>query len=383
MNNNERYNGFSVRGVCLEHSPKYTISKEQLLFDLYKAFYDARKRKSKKSYVKEFEKNLHQNLSALRDELYYRTYSPRPLTCFVISYPKKREIFASEFIDRIVHHLYYNYLHEYFERTFIYDCYSCIKGRGTSFGIERLKHHIRSASNNYKKECYGLKLDISSYFMSINRKLLLDIVLKNLDNFEKKCHTLDFELLKYLSEEIILHDPTKNCIRKATSKDYIGMPSGKRMSKTKEGYGLPIGNLTSQLFSNVFLNLLDQYIKRELKFKHYGRYVDDLFIISTDKAKLLSCIPQIETFLNTVLDLKLNNGKTILNKVKYGVEFLGGYVKPHGVYISNQCLRRMKTKMKENLRTKTKDKVIAGNISQLGLLKQFKAYNIAKKLFYE
>ena len=105
----------------------FVLSKNQLLFDLYKAFYDAKKHKSNRSYILKFESNLDENLSQLCKELWNRTYQPRPSNCFIITYPKKREVFAADFRDRIVHHLYYNYTYQLFDNTFIEDSYSCRK----------------------------------------------------------------------------------------------------------------------------------------------------------------------------------------------------------------------------------------------------------------
>ena len=116
---------------------KFCLDRERLLFDLYIAFFCAKRHKSNLSYVLAYEKNLHTNLVALRDALFERQYVPKPSICFIIHDPKTREIFAAEFEDRIVHHLYYNYTHEMYERTFIADSYSCIKGRGMHYGVER------------------------------------------------------------------------------------------------------------------------------------------------------------------------------------------------------------------------------------------------------
>lgn len=128
----------------------YTLSKKQLLFDLYVAFECAKKHKSNKPYIDHFEADLHNNLLSLCDDLWERKYVAEPSSCFVITHPKRREVFAANFRDRIVHHLYYNYTHEMFERTFIHDTYSCIKKRGTHFGIHRLEKHILIPfTNNY------------------------------------------------------------------------------------------------------------------------------------------------------------------------------------------------------------------------------------------
>lgn len=145
-------------------SRMYHLTYKQLLADLHTAYLDAKRQKGNKRYVQSYEKSLEVNLQVLGRELWSRTYKPRPSTCFIITDPKIREVFAADFRDRIVHHLYYNYTHELFERTFIQDSYSCIPGRGTLYGVERLEKHIRQESQNYQKPCYVLKMDIKGYF---------------------------------------------------------------------------------------------------------------------------------------------------------------------------------------------------------------------------
>lgn len=384
MTNNNRYNGFSVRPVsafyCLNLTMKLT--KEQLLFDLYVAYYEAKRHKSNKPYVKAFSKNLDKNLISLRDDLWNRTYVPKSSICFVVEHPKKREVYAAHFRDRIVHHLYYEYTHQFFENTFIEDSYSCIKGKGTNYGVDRLRHHILSESENYIKECYVLKIDIKGYFMNIDRNILLDVSLKTIQKYkskEKYRNRLDFEFIEYLTTEIALLDCTKNRILISPKESFIGLPESKKLSSTPSHCGLPIGNLTSQLFSNVYLNVLDQFVKRVLKFKHYGRYVDDAFIVCCDKQKLIDALPLIESFLNNVLHLELQKGKIHIINVKYGVEFLGAFIKPFRTYVSNQCLRRIK----ETFCTKeTTQENIQSTISKIGYLSQYKSFNIRKDLFY-
>lgn len=171
--------------------------------------------------MKKFEFRLEHNLAELCHELWTRTYKPRPSTCFIICDPKKREVFAAEFRDRIVHHLYYNYTHEMLERTFIQDSYSCIKGRGTHYGIRRLEHHIRQESQNYQEDCYVMKMDIRGYFMHINRERLLEICMKRLQKMashivgkeQKKTwrELVDMDFVYYLTREIVLLNPVVDC----------------------------------------------------------------------------------------------------------------------------------------------------------------------------
>ena len=158
----------------------YRLTQEQLLADLHRAYYDARRHKRSKPYQQHFERDAERLLWQLCLELWNRTYRPGPSTCFIITDPKRREVFAAQFRDRIVHHLYYNYVHAMLERTFIDDSYSCIRRRGTHYGIARLEHHIRQESQNYTEACYVLKMDISGYFMHIDRRRLLGITLRSL-----------------------------------------------------------------------------------------------------------------------------------------------------------------------------------------------------------
>ena len=315
----------------------------QLLADLHIAYQDARRHKRQKPYQQRFESNAEENLRELCDELWHRTYTPRPSTCFIITDPKRREVFAAQFRDRIVHHLYYNYVHEMLERTFIDDSYSCIKKRGTHYGIRRLENHIRKESQNYSEPCYVLKMDIKGYFMHINRQRLLDITLASLcsmanhkvakgEKFRWR-DVIDMDILEYLSRIVIMLNPIDDCQRRGSLNDWKHLSPEKSLFHSPEGCGLPIGNLTSQLFSNVYLNVLDQYAKRQLHCRHYGRYVDDFYVVSADKEYLRHIAKELSDFLNDSLSLEVNDKKTVICDVRQGVPFLGAYLKPHRRYV--------------------------------------------------
>lgn len=344
-----------------------------MLLDLYIAYANARKHKANKPYVKEFERNLHGNLERLADELVNMTYKAMPSMCFIITDPKKREVFAAMFVDRIVHHLYYMWTHEVFERCFIHDSYSCIKNRGTHFGIGRLEHHIRSESRNYTRKCYVLKLDICGYFMHIDRRLLMEYAM---DILGRKYTDEDTrEIVMYLTREITLLNPMEGCHVIGDRSRWNDLPRNKSLRYSDEGCGLPIGNLTSQLFSNVYLDRLDQYCKRVLKCRHYGRYVDDAYIVSCDRDMLREAIPKIQSFLRDTLRLELHMGKTQIHDVNNGVEYLGAYLKPNRRYISSQSLRRMRVKIAHDVK---KDKVhtINSMLSRFGVLSHYASHNI-------
>lgn len=364
------------------------LTKEQLFRDIYIAFVDAKKHKSNKSYVKEFEVNLKENLEELCNDLWNRSYEPGRSTCFIVHHPSKREIFAAEFRDRIVHHLYFNYTHELFERTFIHDSYSCIKKRGTHFGIHRLEKHIRKESQNYTRDCYVLKVDIKGYFMNISREKLYNITINSLEKMKDHLSTqnqtwedtIDYEFVKYLTKVIIFIDPTSNCRIISKCDEWDGLKSSKSLFSVKEGRGLPIGNLTSQLFSNIHLNLLDQYCKRVLKSRHYGRYVDDSYHVSTDKEFLRSLIEPIENFLLEVLELDIHKGKTKIINVRYGVEFLGAFIKPYRTYINSGTIKRM-NKLLVDIYNKDDLSIYRSVNSYLGIMSHYNSFRLRFKIF--
>jgi retron-type reverse transcriptase len=369
----------------------YRLTRKQLILDLHAAFQLAKRHKSNKPYVLHFERKLKRNIEKLADDLLSRTYKPEPSTVFIVERPKKREVFAAQFRDRVVHHLYYNYTHELFERTFVADTYSCIEGRGTHYGIERLAQHIRQESHNYQRECYVMKMDKRGYFMHIDRKILLDIVLKTLHRMKNHRiahghkltwgNWIDIDFVEWLSEEIIMLDPKRHCKMVGTVDDWEGLDHSKSLFYTMDGCGLPIGNLTSQLLSNVYLNEFDQFMKRKLKCKHYGRYVDDSFVVSVDRQRLLSMVPEIREFLQDRLHLELHMGKLHIVNVRYGAEFLGGFVKPYRTYISNESLNRMTNSVAAMNMRKPRD-VWASVNSFLGVLYHYASFNIRTRMFF-
>ncbi|MBQ7941988.1 MAG: RNA-directed DNA polymerase [Muribaculaceae bacterium] len=395
-NNNNRKYGHSVRpdreiarSVPVSSYKRYELTKEQLLVDLFRAYKDARRHKRRKIKQVEFEMDMETRLVELRDELWDRTYRPGASMCFIIKEPKKREVFAAEFKDRIVHHLYYNYASPVFERTFIEDSYSCRKGKGTHFGVKRLVSHIRSCSDNYRRNCYVLKCDIKGYFMNIDRKRLLKICNESLDRMafhesntrgKKWAEIVDFEFVKYLGEVIILNDPVENCILKGSETDWNGLPESKSLFKTAKGCGLPIGNLTSQLFSNVYMNVFDRFVKRQCGQYHYGRYVDDAYIVNESKQELRSLIDVLRLSLKDKLGLKLHPDKTTIQKVGYGVEFLGVYVKPYREYVRNSTKIRIR-KAVNGLLGATREKMEHSVNSYLGIMGHCRSYNLRRKIF--
>jgi retron-type reverse transcriptase len=368
----------------------YKMTRESLLLDLYAAYACAKRHKASKPYVRFFRKHLDENLRKLRDELMERTYKPEPSTCFIVERPKKREVFAAQFRDRVVHHLYYNYTHILFERTFIEDSYSCIPGRGTHYGVKRLEMHIRQESRNYSRKCYALKLDKRGYFMHINRHRLYEITIGTLRRMathriseggrEQWRDVLDMDFLGWLSREIVMLNPKDGCHIVGSVRSWDGLDHSRSLFYTDEGCGLPIGNLTSQLLSNVYLNDFDQYMKRDLKCKHYGRYVDDSYVISTDRDWLLGLVPRIRTFLKERLGLDLHMGKLHVVDVSMGVEFLGAYVRNFRTYISRASVGRTVNSI-STMSIADKEKAWRSINSFLGMMAHYSSYFVRSRVF--
>ena len=388
----------------LTNDSGYRLTREQLLFDLYIAYYDAARHKHKMAYVQKFERDLRQNLEELCDDLLTRRYQAQPSKCFVIDYPKKREVFAAMFRDRIVHHLYFRYTHQMFERTFIADSYSCIEGRGTHYGVDRLRQHIRQASLNWTQPCYAMNLDIRGYFMHINRAKLLELATESLRTMAghkvgmtgevpipsgvlltpatRWQDIRDMRFILWLTEQIVMLNPMENCIIVGDESDWDGMDHSKCMRYVQPGLGLPIGNLTSQLFSNVYMNPFDQWVKRIILCHYYERYVDDSTMVDACREWLLEQVPKVREFLADELGLQLHMGKLHVREVSQGVEFLGAFVKPYRDYISNKTLARIE----ENVKTidlRDIGHAEASINSYLGVLSHSSSYNIRHHLFDE
>lgn len=364
------------------------MNSKKLLYDLFQAYYDARKNKRRTINALAFEIDFERKLFELYKEIKNRKYKIRPSICFISFKPVQREIFAADFRDRIIHHLIYNYISPFFERLFISDSYSCRVSRGTSCGIKRVDHFIRSCSDNYKQDCYILKLDIKGYFMAMDRLILYQKVEKTLSRFQKEAD-FNLDLVLRLIRQVIFHDPTKNCRFKGAKKDWQGLPKSKSLFWAGENKGLPIGNLTSQLFGNVYLNDFDHFVKHKLDCKYYGRYVDDFVIVHQDKEYLKSIIPVLKKYLQDELSLELHSRKVYLQHFSKGVPFLGTIIKPYRIYIRNQTKGNFYKKIlywnnflkKEGKLTKEAlGQFLASVNSYLGIMKHYNTWKLRRKM---
>ncbi len=315
------------------------IASEFTFENLYRAWRSCRFSKRRSRSAMEFEVDSEKNLLELTRELQERTWHPSPSSCFIAKNDKYREVFAAEFRDRVVHHFLVPRLEDIWEPVFIHDSYACRKGKGTHAAVQRLRSFLNKVTRNGTRRAYFLQLDIRSFFPSINRKILLDILLARIESPE----------LRWLTEVIVKQDPTLNPVMKCSRKKWRKISPDKSLFTVPDGQGLPIGNLTSQFFANVYLNSLDQFAKHTLKSKYYIRYVDDFVLFHHDREVLLSWQNQIETFLHDSLGLQLHPNRRVLKPVSCGINFLGYVTHRTHVLVRKRTINRFREKIEKTI----------------------------------
>lgn len=345
--------------------------------NLLKCYYECRKRKRYTINAIKFELNFEQELLKLQKELKEHTYKPGRSICFVVTKPKAREIFAADFRDRIVHHILVGYLERIWEPKFIDQSYSCRKEKGAHLALKDLKRYIRKANHNNSQSAYCLQVDIRSFFVSLKKDILFELIKKQVKNPE----------ILWLAETIIFHNPTSDYYLKGDSSLFNLIPDHKSLFKVLSDQGLPIGNLTSQFFANVYLNELDQFVKHTLKVKYYLRYVDDLVLLSSDKEQLKIWRNQINEFLINKLKLNLHPKKQVLQDINKGINFVGFIVKPNYVLMRRRAVANLKDKLwkfNQNLKefTESEVKQILFTVnSYYGQFKHAQTFNLRQKLW--
>jgi len=277
-------------------------------FNIYNAYLKARRNKKYKQDVIAFSMNLEKNLIKIQEELFYEKYSPGTYRSFYVYEPKKREILALQFKDRVVQHAINNIVEPIFEKSFIYDSYACRTGKGTHKAVNRLSYFLKVAKRNWK-DVYCLKGDIKQYFPSINREILKNMIDKKI--IDEKMNNLLYIIID-------------------------GAPNVK---------GIPIGNLTSQLFANIYLNSFDHFIKERLKIKYYVRYMDDFIILMPLKYQLRELLLLINDYLIDILQLTLNSKSSIFN-YRRGIDFLGYRIWPTHRLLRKRSVKKIKRYLK-------------------------------------
>ncbi len=289
------------------------------------------------------------NILELFNDLKDKTYQHGGYTEFNISDPKPRQIHKATVRDRLLHHLIYQELYPYFDSKFIHDSYSCRVNKGTHKAIDRFRYFFRKVSKNNTKTCWILKCDIRKFFANIDHVILKNTLSRTV---------LDSDTLWLLSQVI---DSFQTNLHIYAMADICKK-------------GLPLGNLTSQLLVNVYMNEFDQFMKRELKVKHYIRYADDFVILSDDKEYLKNLLPKVSDFLAEKLKLCLHPDKVFIKTLASGIDFLGWLHFPEHRVLRTSTKKRMLHAVKNNPKPATIQ-------SYLGMLSHGNSYKLSRKVY--
>lgn len=353
VNNHNALRGIIHGCVKTHHFKPRDLWKELCgIKNLELAYKKARKHKTLKPYVLEFEENLTVNLNLLRTELLFHSYQPKPLETFILRDPKTRKISKSDFRDRIIHHALCNIIEPFFEKRFIYDSYANRTGKGTLKAIQRFEHFHGKISQNNTSLVFVLKSDIRHYFNEVDHLILLGFIKKR------------------------IKDPKVLWLIRKVLSNY----------STKGNKGMPLGNLTSQFFANIYLNELDKFVKQKLRAKYYLRYVDDFVILHNSKEELIRWKKSIAGFLETNLSLHLHPEKTKIILSKSGVDFLGLKIFPHHKIIKKRNILSFRKKLKSVCEKYDLNEIAYDSIYDflegwLAYAKNINTYNLRKKIF--
>jgi len=322
--------------IRLIHKFENIVSLENLL----EAWQEFLLGKNKRKDVQEFRINLMDNILKLHHNLVYHKYEHSGYKAFMVHDPKTRNIHKATVSDRLLHHAIYRQLYPFFDKTFIFDSYSCRLDKGAHRAINRFNRFFLKASRNNTKTCWVLKGDIKNFFASINHEILINI------------------LKDYISDENIIR-----LLTQVVNSFHV-----------ENGKGLPLGNLTSQLFANIYLNEFDRFVKHKIKAKFYIRYADDFVILSDDKGWLENQVFKIKEFLSSSLNLEIHPNKISIKTMASGVDFLGWVNFPDHHVLRQSTKKRMFRKLKEN---NYKEE---SYLSYLGMIKHGQSYKIKQEL---
>ncbi|MBP6931259.1 MAG: group II intron reverse transcriptase domain-containing protein [Candidatus Pacebacteria bacterium] len=304
------------------------------LENLYKAWREFQNGKRNKNDVAIFSRNLDVHLYNLHNDLKNKIYKHGGYKEFKINDPKPRDIHKAPVRDRLLHHAIYRILYPYFDKKFIYDSYSCRVDKGAHRAIERFEVFARKASKNNTKTCWILKCDIRKFFANIDHDILKSILTK---------HIQDIDTLALLSNII-----NSFCTRQDLVQKDVFTNSNPWVSNSKDEKGLPLGNLTSQLLVNIYMNEFDQFVKHKLKVEYYIRYADDFVILSEDREYLTKLLPVISEFIKNYLKLQLHPDKVYIKNLSSGLDFLGWVHFPKHRVLRTATKKRMFRNLKKN-----------------------------------
>lgn len=352
-NNNNRYNSNVVRPVVasIDYVP------EDFVCSVWEAYHDCLRHKMRSPQAVEYMVKAADDIPRLAHELWTGTYSPGTSTCFLVRYPKLREVFAASFRDRIVHHWVCLRLNPLFEHRFRRQgdvSFNCRKGFGTDSAVRYVAEGMRRVSGNYRREAWVFRGDLEGFFMSIDKELLWGLLERFVLRWRRRaqirgwCHfglagqpEMYWDVLTRTVRQIVMHRPERDCVMNSPEEWWQSLPRNKSLFTSASG--MPIGNLTTQLFANFLMSWLVTYVRWLLRGRNYevAQFVDDFVIVCDDKRVLLDAIPKIEAFLRERLHLRLHKDKRYLQPVSHGVLFVGTYIKPGRLYLSNRTIARI------------------------------------------
>ena len=360
------------------------------LSEVVAAYRDCQRHKRSTKNALKFEYKEAEGCSELCYLINSGLYEPGRSIAFIVKKPVIREVFAADFRDRIVHHLITMKIQPILESLFIQDNYSTRPEKGTLYGIKRVSQMIYQCSDGYVRDCYVMKVDIKGFFMAIDKQMLYDGICQMINKYY---HQDDIEQLLWLIHTVIFNRPEKGCILRSSEKDWEPLPKEKSLRNTDGTHGLPIGNLTSQLFALYFLNPLDHIITEEWQQKlvtplYYGRYVDDMVFVHQSKQVLITFYHQVNEWLLQNKQL-LHPKKFYLQHYSKGVLFVGGMILPGRVYVGHRTLANfVNTIMRFNKMAENEPSLVLENIEQfratvnsyLGILGHMAAYNVTHRI---
>jgi len=383
-NNNNKYNGLTVVPLSeLNHDTKanrYHIPLSHILA----AFDECVKNKAKTYNAQRFVVDFEHNIMRLWREVNSGTYKIGRSICFIVNRPIKREVFAADFRDRIVHDYICMRINPLLEAYLPDNMCSNRTNKGTLYAIHRVADDVMNVSRGYANDCYICKFDIRGFFMSIDKPLLNEKVQRFID---ERYDGKDAEPLKWLTEMVILNCPQKHCVRRSKLTQWDGLRADKSLFTQDDRHGMPIGNLPSQLLANFLLSDVIRFVK-ESGFSCITQYVDDFVLVHESRDEIRAFLPRLRAFLKDHLGLELHTNKTYLQHYRKGVSFVGGIIKPYRIYTSSRTRRKMEAKMwwlahKANLKPQ---EALASVNSYLGLTRHFSAYRMrerAARLMFE
>ncbi len=391
INNNNKYNGMRVRPVVAYDVPTWFLNL------VISAFDDCCRNKRTTPDCIAYCEIANEDLLLLAHELYTCTYQPGVSTCFLVKYPKYREVFAAYFRDRIVHHFIYLLLNPLFEQRFVAQgnvSFNCRKGFGTLKAQQAVLDAIKDATHNYRREAWVFRGDIVSFFMSIDKRILW----AKMEPFIcEKYHGQCLKQVLYATKTIIFHRPENNCLFNTPLAEWAKhVEQSKSLLNDDPYHGMPIGNLTTQIFANFLLSFFDEFATQWFKIRYmeakFIRFVDDFVVVCANKHLLADFAKEAHTFLQSELSLQLHCDKYHFQLASHGMMFVGAYIKNHRMYLSNRTIARFTERVHGfNEMLENKQQITLADLtrmeqvvnSYLGFCKGKRTYAIRKRILHQ